>query len=398
MKSNKLLSLGIFFFAAIMILSSCQKESEVVSYSSSEYAELSKVLDLPGEVYDYTISAPTHINNTAFFNPTFDPSLSIDRANHMSTLGRVIFYDELLSRNATVSCGSCHVQNAGFAHNEVVSEGFNGEVTKRNSLALGTAPIGLTNSYNGGSAGGALAGFSWDDRIHSMAEQSEAAITNPLEMGMTMADMVTRINSLAYYDILFHKAFGEDKINEETILEAVSQFVNSITTKNSKFDEGLEAAPNMSAEMSFANYTAEENLGKQLYNSNCASCHSTTHSFTMKAVANNGLDMNYEDKGKGEVTGVAADNGLFKVPFLRNIELSAPYMHDGRFATLEEVVDHYSESIAPHANLSPELKIGSHPKQMNFSENEKVALVAYLETLTDMEMVNDDKFSDPFRK
>lgn len=397
MQLNKIINLSVIVLGCMLIFSSCQKESTALHYSESEYAELSKNLNLPGEVYNYSINVPSHLTGGGIFNGNIDPT-RLNQENHIATLGRVLFYDELLSRNGTVSCGSCHVQTSGFAHNEALSEGFDGQTGQRNSLALGTTAMGLTTSYGGNisfGGGEALAGFSWDDSIHSMEEQTQAAIENPAEMGMTMEDMVDRVNSIAYYDILFRKAFGEGEINEENLLAAITKFVNSISSNQSKFDEGLNQ--NFNAAEAFANFTAQENLGKQLYNSNCSSCHGSKHDFTVMAVANNGLDLNYADQGKGEKTGKSADMGVFKVPFLRNIALSGPYMHDGRFASLEDVVDFYSEDIQNHQNLNFRLRDDNgQAKRMNFQEHEKEALVAYLETLTDEEMIKDDKFSDPF--
>jgi len=228
-----------------------------------------------------------------------------------------------------------------------------------------------------------------------MEEQTQAAIENPSEMGMTMEAIVDRVKSIAYYDILFRKAFGENEINEENLLKAITQFVNAISSNESRFDEGMNQTLNVNED--FANYTASENLGKSLYNTNCASCHGAKHDFTVKAVANNGLDQVYTDQGKGAKTGNSSDMAIFKVPFLRNIGLSGPYMHDGRFASLEEVVDFYSENVKEHLNLSPELRESNgQVKKMNFTEVQKTALVAYMETLTDQEMIKDEKFSIPF--
>jgi len=395
MKFNKILSLSAFTLGCMMVFTSCQKESEALHYSASEYEELSKSLNLPGELHNYSINVPIHLGG-GVVGGSVDPS-RLNRENHIATLGRVLFYDELLSRNGTVSCGSCHVQTSGFAHNEALSEGFDGETGTRNSLALGTTAMGLTTSYGGTSfsGGGALAGFSWDDSIHSMEEQTKAAIENPAEMGMTMEDMVDRVSSIAYYDILFKKAFGEDEINEENMLMAISNFVNAISSNQSKFDEGL--ALNSNVNTAFSNFTSLENLGKDLYNNNCSSCHGKRHDFTVKAVANNGLDLIYADNGKGDITGNNSDMGVFKVPFLRNIALSGPYMHDGRFNSLEEVVDFYSEDIKSHTNLNHLLRDDNgQAKRMNFDATEKAALVAYLETLTDEEMVKDVRFSSPF--
>ncbi len=392
MQLNKLFNHSAILLGAVLMLSSCQKESTAVDYTANEYEELSKSLNLPGELHNYTVDVPVHINAGSFFPMA---PIQLNRANHTATLGRVLFYDELLSRNGTVSCGSCHVQTAGFAHNEALSEGFDGQIGTRNSLALGTTAMGLTTSYGGSTGGEALAGFSWDDSVHSMEEQTQAAIENPSEMGMTMEAMVDRVKSIAYYDILFRKAFGENEINEENLLNAITQFVNAISSNESRFDEGMNQTLNVNED--FANYTASENLGKTLYNNNCASCHGAKHDFTVKAVANNGLDQVYTDQGKGAKTGNSSDMAIFKVPFLRNIGLSGPYMHDGRFGSLEEVVDFYSENVKEHLNLSPELRESNgQVKKMNFTEVQKTALVAYMETLTDQEMIKDEKFSIPF--
>ena len=392
MQLNKLFNHSAILLGAVLMLSSCQKESTAVDYTANEYEELSKSLNLPGELHNYIVDVPEHINAGAFF---LIAPIQLNKANHTATLGRVLFYDELLSRNGTVSCGSCHVQTAGFAHNEALSKGFDGENGTRNSLALGTTAMGLTTSYGGSTEGEALAGFSWDDSVHSMEEQTQAAIENPSEMGMTMEAIVDRVKSIAYYDILFRKAFGENEINEENLLKAITQFVNAISSNESRFDEGMNQTLNVNED--FANYTASENLGKSLYNTNCASCHGAKHDFTVKAVANNGLDQVYTDQGKGAKTGNSSDMAIFKVPFLRNIGLSGPYMHDGRFASLEEVVDFYSENVKEHLNLSPELRESNgQVKKMNFTEVQKTALVAYMETLTDQEMIKDEKFSIPF--
>ena len=147
----------------------------------------------------------------------------------------------------------------------------------------------------------------------------------------------------------------------------------------------------------FVGYTAQENIGKTLYMDNCASCHSFDHQFTEVATANNGLDINYEDKGVGEHSSDPSKIGVFKVPFLRNIELTGPYMHDGRFATLDDVINHYSEGIQNHDNLHNNLRSGDVAKKMNFTDDDKASLKAYLLTLTDKEVIADVKFSDPFK-
>ena len=207
-----------------------------------------------------------------------------------------------------------------------------------------------------------------------------------------------RIDESSHYSVLFEKAYGDAEVNSDRIAESITAFIDAISSTNSKFDKGLEAATKFSAEKNFYNFTDEENRGKALYNSNCASCHTDKHNFTVKATANNGLDMEYEDKGIGGRLNNEELFGVFKIPFLRNIELTAPYMHDGRFETLEDVVDHYSEGIVNHVNLSKDLKNADDtPKNMNLSQEDKSALVAYLKTLTDETIASDERFLDPFK-
>jgi cytochrome c peroxidase len=318
----------------------------------------------------------------------------------LATLGRVLFYDTKLSANNTTSCGSCHKAAKAFADGRAASEGFDGEKTPRNSMALG-AVVNFQSSYSGGSTGtiGQNAGFFWDDRAFSVAEQSEETIQNPIEMGMNFEELASKIENLDYYDVLFAKAFGTNGFQQskkDQTLQAIETFVNSIATFDSKFDRGLGGSH--TAIPAFTNFTTQENLGKTLFNDNCASCHGSKVSTTVRTVANNGLDEVSTDKGVGAITNNATHMGVFKVPMLRNVELTQPYMHDGRLETLEDVVEHYSSNIQAHPNLAEELKnLNGEPKPMNFDANEKAALVAFLKTLTDVESLTQEKYLDPFK-
>lgn len=357
-------------------------------YTEEEYAIISNRLNLPNEVFEYS----TNFDQEFFINHLGEENIHARRGNHKATLGRVLFYDQKLSLNESISCASCHKQELAFADDVAFSEGFDGEITTRNSLPLGNT-IGFETAYGGGLD---RALFAWDESNQDISTQSKAAIESTIEMGMDMESVIDRIENDEVYSILFRKTYGDENIMEHRVLEAIEEFVNSIASADSKFDK--ETMNNNGDFISpFSGYTTEENLGKELYINNCASCHSFDHMFTSKAVANNGLDLVYEDKGVGGRTSVFSDNGVFKVPFLRNIELTAPYMHDGRFENLREVIDHYSEGIMNHPNLDLELKIGNEPRRMNFSEEEKSALEAYLITLTDHNMIADVKFSDPFK-
>jgi cytochrome c peroxidase len=311
-------------------------------------------------------------DNTPAENPVTDAG---------ATLGRVIFYDKRLSLNQTISCSSCHQPAHGFSDPRKFSVGFNGGLTGRNSM-------GFTNArwYQ-------RAAFFWDERADTLEDQVLEPIQNATEMGMTLPAVVARLSAEPFYETLFRNAFGTSTVTSERIAFALAQFIRSIVSTRTKFDAGVP--------VNFANFTAQENLGRQIFNGagNCTACHGTDNFVPGPAINNNGLENPYVDKGVGEITGRARDEGLFKVPSLRNVELTAPYMHDGRFATLEEVVEFYNSGVVAHPNLSPPLRVGGPagpPRRLNLASAEKAALVAFLKTLTEASLVTDEKFSDPF--
>jgi cytochrome c peroxidase len=395
-KEMKYYTLKILSFILILIIAqSCNDDnkSTYIDYTDEEYELISQRLNLPSELYDYS----PEFSDDFFNNHLEEGNIQARRSSHKATLGRVLFYDTKLSINGVISCASCHKQSLAFADDVAFSEGFDGELTTRNSLPLGNT-IGFETSYrNGENFGfGNQALFAWDEANEDITSQTEAAITSEIEMRLNMPELVNRLNQEADYKVLFKKAYGDDNIMEHRVLEAIEEFVNSIVSNNSKFDhESMKEELNIFD--NFSGYTVEENQGKKIFNNNCGSCHSFDHQFTELATANNGLDMIYEDKGVGEHSQNPSKNGVFKVPFLRNIELTAPYMHDGRFANLDQVIDHYSEGIQNHENLHPLLKSGNDARNMNFTSEEKSALKAYLLTLTDKEVIADVKFSDPFK-
>ena len=357
------------------------------NYTDDEYAIISQSLNLPISIFDYT---PDFSNNS--FSHLGGSNALSKRANHKAALGRVLFYDTRLSINDKVSCASCHKQELAFADDVAFSEGFNGQRTIRNSLPLGNT-IGFETAYGGSFS---RAQFGWDESNHDIASQSRAAILSEIEMGLNMVQLEQKLRNDKVYEILFEKAYGEKGIEEHKILNALEEFVNRIVSKNSRFDVQSRDIETGIFEP-FVGFTEVENLGKEIFNNNCGRCHSFDHTLTTKAVANNGLDLEYEDKGVGERTGLRDDHGVFKIPFLRNIALTAPYMHDGRFSTLREVIDHYSEGIKDHENLDHELIKNGKPKNMKFTESQKTALEAYLLTLTDPSVASEEKYSDPFK-
>lgn len=382
-----------FLFMSLFAISltSCLKDqvdTETRAYSQEEYAVLQTVLDLPIEANNYDLQLPQHLGSSR-----------VNSEKHQATLGRVLFYDKKLSKNQMVSCASCHEAEKAFADDNTFSEGFDGEETKRNSLALGAFPS--FNAYYG--FGGTR--MFWDERATTVAEQSELTLRDPIEMGHpNLNTLAEELLEHEYYQILFAKAyqpnqFGSNLSNKDKMLQALDAFVSSIGCFDTKFDEGW--AGNNNVQINFSNFTEEENAGKALFNNNCASCHNLGPGFsTTVTSANNGLSANYEDKGRYEITGFNQDKGIFKVPMLRNVALTGPYMHDGRFETLEEVIDHYSNGIANHENLHENLKDPNAPqtaRQFNFTASEKSELVAFLHTLTDTRSIAHEKYADPFK-
>jgi cytochrome c peroxidase len=228
-------------------------------------------------------------------------------------------------------------------------------------------------------------------------------IQNGVEMGLTLDTLVARISAKAIYPPLFQAAFGSTTIDTNTIAKALAQFIRSMNTYGSRYRQGLDSTTGSPATTPFANFTAEENEGKRLFMDatriNCQGCH-IQNMFVSRASQNTGLDSFYTDNGVGAITGDSTKNGKFRVPSLINIALTAPYMHDGRFKTLEQVIDFYSDSIHGHPNLSKNLKdtITGLPKRPHYSPDEKKALVAFLHTLTDTLITTDERWSNPFCK
>jgi cytochrome c peroxidase len=279
----------------------------------------------------------------------------------------------------------------GFSDNAAFSRGFENKMTTRNSI-----PIQNLASFS--FEPDAVSLF-WDGRQSFLSSMVLKPITNHVEMGMNDDNAIAeRVRNVPYYADLFSNAFnGETDVTATKIANALAAFTGSINTTHSKFDQVLAGQGSLSALE-----TQGQNLFVTKYN--CISCHQSVVAPIGYGSASNpagfvniGLDENYSDKGLGALTGSATDDGKFKVPSLRNVALTAPYMHDGRFATLNEVLDHYSHGIANSSNLDERLKGSDHlPLQMNISDQEKSAMVAFLGTLTDYSMTHDVRFSSPF--
>lgn len=320
---------------------------------------------------------------------------SIDSAkvtNAGARLGRALFYDSKLSKNNAIACASCHKQDLAFADNVALSTGFDGGKTGRNSMPI----INALSSK----------GFFWDNRTTNLNDMVLQPIRHQVEMGLESSDfLVSKLKATSYYPRLFNEAFGSSNISKELIGKALAQFIFSMVTGNTKADQAnvLNGGWNTNSSI----LTPDEQQGSALFqNRGCANCHAGNDlkGWNNLAFENIGLDYDYPDKGMGALTGDASQNGKFKIPSLRNIALTAPYMHDGRYASLEQVVEHYSSGIIYSPTLSPQLlksdpvtgQVLNEAKQFNLSEQEKHCLVAFLKTLTDFSLVSDPKFSDPF--
>lgn len=347
-------------------------------YTVSEDDSAGNVLDLSATPDGYeNIVWPSHLttvevlaeDNTPEANPLTDEG---------ALLGRVLFYDKKLSANYTISCASCHEQENGFSDPNTFSVGFEGGLTGRNSM-------GLTNAQFYGREN-----FFWDERAATLEDQVLKPIQDSVEMGLTLETLVERVESYTYYEDLFTTTFGDSTVTSERIALALAQFVRSIVSTQSKYDLGVAS--------DFANFTAEEIQGMNIFNSSgrCFACHEGPN-FVGQRINNNGLEFPYVDLGVGGVSGREQDMGKFKMPSLRNIEKTAPYMHDGRFSTLEEVIDHYDSGVVDNDNLGGQLIIADGTvRQLGLTQQEKDALLAFLLTLTDEAVLTDPKWSDPF--
>jgi cytochrome c peroxidase len=240
--------------------------------------------------------------------------------------------------------------------------------------------------------------FFWDERAATLEEQVLTPVQDSVEMGMRLDTLVARLQSTEFYPILFKYAFGTSTITSDRIAKALAQFVRSMVSYRSRYDEGRNITPDR--DTPFANFTAEENLGKHLFMRsiavNCFGCHNTDAIITDNP-RNNGTSLTNDDVGVFIHTGDPMDKGKFKASSLKNVALRGRYMHDGKLAGLDAVLNHYNTGIKANPNLDPHLKDGNgNPARLNLTPAELAALKAFLNTLTDHELINDVKFSSPF--
>jgi len=310
--------------------------------------------------------------------------------NKTATLGRVLFYDKKLSSNGSIACASCHVQEHAFGDPNVQSQGVNG-LTGRHSMRLVNARFSNENS------------FFWDERAETLEEQTTQPIRDHIEMGFsgtngdpTFDDLINYLQSVDYYNTLFEFAYGDSQITENRMQLALAQFIRSIQSFDSRFDQGLVLVNY--ANEPFPNFTSQENRGKDLFlNIGCADCHIPSGFALHINSFNNGVITVAGMPGEIDITNIRA-------PSLRDLAkpdgtLNGPFMHDGSFATLLDVINHYNHipNNPENTNLDSRLRDpNGEPQQLNLTEGEKHDLVAFLKTLGGSDMYTNEKWSNPF--
>lgn len=284
-------------------------------------------------------------------------------------LGRMLFYDPVLSRDSTISCASCHLQQTAFTHvDHDLSHGIAGRIGTRNSPAL----MNLAWSTQ----------FMWDGAVNHLDVQSLAPIANKLEMDEDIAHVAAKLRNSRLYQKQFKKAYGDTAVTGERILKSMSQFMLTLVSADAKYDRVMRQEDT---------FTVSETKGYRLFQQHCNVCH-TAPLFTNNQFENNGLmvDETLNDYGRIKVSAQSVDSLKFKVPTLRNIAYTYPYMHDGRFKTLNHVLSNYTRGIERTPTLHPSLQKGIY-----LSISDKADLIAFLHTLSDKKFISDPKFGYP---
>lgn len=331
------------------------------------------------------IAEPYELKYPANFGSRFTIPASNPMTKEGVALGRMLFYEKRLSANNNVSCGTCHRQERAFTDGMTLSIGVDGTPTKRNSMSLSNL-LWVRSLF-------------WDGRASSLEQQAMVPLTDPHEMGQSLALSSDKLSHMKNYSLLFEKAFGTREITGDRISKALSQFERSLISANSKYDQYLQGEYKLTeSELSGLNLfmsAPQPDIGVR--GGNCQHCHGVPKTFT-DMFHNNGLDSVYTDGGREDITKSASDKGRFRVPTLRNIDLTGPYMHDGRFKSLAEVLDHYSDHIKQNETLSPFIGEVSNDRGaigLKLTQREKEDIINFLHTLTDEDFISNPEFSDP---
>ena len=370
---RKILLFGVVAVYLFQVLISCKSESET----------------------ETPVPEPTTPTPLSWTKPSYFPDPVYDLSKNPLTeegveLGRFLFYDGILSRTDKIGCGTCHQQQAAFTHHgHDLSHGVDDLLGTRNSPAVQNLAWNTS--------------FFWDGGVHDLDLVPPVPIQNEVEMGERVGTVVEKLRNTPVagaakqvnYPKMFKAAFGTDEINSDRMMKALSQFMMTMVSATSRYDYYLQGDASA--------LTTQEKTGMVLFKQNCSTCHSG-ELFTDNSFRNNGLVPNkIKDQGRYGITLNEADRLKFKVPSLRNAGLTAPYMHDGRYYTLQEVLDHYAndqnsssiDSIYNSPSLDPLLQVSGQKKGIKLSASEKDAIIAFLRTLNDEQFITDKRFSDP---
>jgi cytochrome c peroxidase len=311
------------------------------------------------------------------FQPSNFPAPAYDLEQNPVTkagfeLGRKLFYDPILSRDSTIACADCHISYSAFSHPQhVTSHGIDGLLGRRNALPVQN--LIWQSSYF------------WDGGVGQLDLIPLNAITNAVEMDESPPHVVAKLNRHPQYPALFRAAFaGGDSVTGPHMLQALAQFMSMLVSANSRYDHYVRNEPN-------GTLSSLELTGLEVFRSKCANCHASDL-FTDHTYRNNGILNDFSvDKGRNEVSSLPEDVGKFRVPSLRNVALTAPYMHNGKFKTLESVLEHYASGVKNSPTLDPLLNQNGQ-LGIPLTDGEKQALLAFLETLTDQDFARDERF------
>ena len=334
-----------------------------------------------GDDEDVYTPVPVSLNIPPLFEQLLiDPLIPNDNplTEEGIALGKKLFFERRLSKNNAKSCSSCHSPSKSFADNTTFSVGVDGQLGTRNSMPLFNLAWNFSDR------------FAWDGKELSLERQAFEPVRNPIELHGNWTEIANRLQQDAEYPTLFLQAFGTSTIDSILITKAIAQFERTLISGNSKFDQYLQGT---------ATLTPQELNGLDIFlredKGDCFHCHGSQSNplWTDNDFHNNGLDATFTDLGLGAITGDPNDNGKFRSPSLRNLAFTAPYMHDGRFATLEEVIDHYSEGIQISPTIDPLIKNAAQGG-VQLSPSDKADLIAFLLTLTDNDFVNNPAFQN----